>query len=151
VADEHGSLIAPYVDQLYLCAVFDSFVFDALIRLKVTANMNFFFVYGTQVPDIAATDRRFMPVVNRAARLICTTPEFDDLAKAVGLKSHKAGATDPAERARLRAELDGLVAHLYGLSEEEYTHILGTFPLVADAVKVDAHNAYRRVAKGLVD
>ena len=68
----------------------------------------------------------------------------------MGLKGHQDGATDPTERAKLRAELDGLVAHLYGLSEEEFTHILGTFPLVADAVKVDAHNAYRRVAKGLV-
>jgi hypothetical protein len=33
---------------------------------------------------------------------------------------HKQGATDPAERARLRAELDGLVAHLYGLTLESY-------------------------------
>ena len=39
---------------------------------------------------------------------------------------------------------------MYGLSEEEFKHILGTFPLVVDAVKVDAHNAYRRVAKGLI-
>ncbi|MFZ3140428.1 Eco57I restriction-modification methylase domain-containing protein [Polaromonas sp.] len=151
VTDDQGNLIASYADQLYLCAIFDSFVFDALIRLKVTANMNFFFVYGTQVPDIAATDCRFMPIVHRAARLICTTPEFDDLAQAVGLKSHKDGATDPTERARLRAELDGLVAHLYGLSEAEFAHILGTFPLVSTAVKVDAHNAYRRVANGLID
>jgi hypothetical protein len=151
VVDEDGRLFVSYADQLYLGAVFNSFVFDALIRLKVTANMNFYFVYGTQVPDIPPSDMRFKSISKRAARLICTTPEFDDLAKAVGLKSHKEGATDPAERARLRAELDGLVAHLYGLSEEEFTHILGTFPLVADAVKVDAHNAYRRVAKGLVD
>lgn len=150
VTDEHGNLIASYADQLYLCAIFDSFVFDALIRLKVTANMNFFFVYGTQVPDIAATDVRYMPIVNRAARLICTTPEFDNLAKTVGLKSHSDGATDPAERARLRAELDGLVAHLYGLSEAEFAHILGTFPLVPQPVKVAAHNAYRDVERGLI-
>ncbi len=167
VADEAGNLIAPYADQLYLCAVFNSFVFDALIRLKVTANMNFFFVYGTQVPDMGATDPRFAPIVNRAARLICTTPEFDDLAKAVGLKPNPStlrqaqdrpssgrtveyGATDPSERARLRAELDGLVAHLYGLTEAEFVHILGTFPLVPQPVKVAAHNAYRDVQRGLI-
>ena len=150
VVDEDGHLLMSYADQLYLGAVFNSFVFDALIRLKVTANMNFYFVYGTQVPDILPADVRFKSIAKRAARLICTTPEFDDLAKSVGLKGHQDGATDPTERAKLRAELDGLVAHLYGLSEEEFTHILGTFPLVADAVKVDAHNAYRRVAKGLV-
>ena len=40
------------------------------------------------------------------------------------------GATDPAERQRLRDEIDAIVAHLYGLSREDFDHILGTFPLV---------------------
>ena len=150
VVDENGCLLVPYLDQLYLSAVFNSFVFDALIRLKVTANMNFYFVYGTQVPDIAVSDARFTTISSRAARLICTTPEFEDLAKSVGLKGHQGGATDPSERAKLRAELDGLVAHLYRLSEEELTHILGTFPLVAEPVKVAALNAWRDVQKGLI-
>jgi hypothetical protein len=39
-------------------------------------------------------------------------------------------AIDPAERARLRDELDARVAHLYGLSRDDFDHILGTFPLV---------------------
>ena len=95
-------------------------------------------------------DSQFSLIVARAARLICTTPEFDDLAKAVGLESHRNGATDLIERSRLRAELDGLVAHLYGLTEDEFAHILSTFPLVAEAVKIDARNAYRRVANKLI-
>ena len=37
---------------------------------------------------------------------------------------------DPAERQKVRDEIDALVAHLYGLSRDEYDHILGTFPLV---------------------
>jgi hypothetical protein len=88
--------------------------------------------------------------VERAARLVCTTAEFDGLAKEVGIKCHKHGVTDPAKRAVLRAELDGLVAHLYGLTESEFTHILATFPLVPDPVKVAAQNAYRDVERGLV-
>ena len=150
VVDVTGGRLVTLADQLYLCAIFNSFVFDAVIRLKVTANMNFFFVYGTQVPDIEAGDRRFGSLACRAARLICTTPEFDELAETVGLKSHRDSATDPAERARLRAELDGLVAHLYGLSEDEFAHILGTFPLVPEPVKVAAHNAWRDVERGLI-
>ena len=71
-------------------------------------------------------------------------------AKSVGLQGHQDGAIDPTERAKLRAELDGLVAHLYGLSEEEFTHILGTFPLVAEPVKVAALNAWRDVQRGLI-
>ena len=68
----------------------------------------------------------------------------------MGLSSHQNGATDPAERARLRAELDGLVAHLYGLSEAEFTHILGTFPLVPEPTKLAALNAWRDVERGLI-
>ena len=47
---------------------------------------------------------------------------------------------------KLRAELDGLVAHLYGLDEAEFTHILSTFPLVAPAVKDATLQAYRAFA-----
>jgi hypothetical protein len=62
----------------------------------------------------------------------------------------KYGVTDPAERAKLRAELDGLVAHLYGLTYDEFAYILTTFPLVPQAVKEAALEAYRAVDKGLV-
>ena len=72
------------------------------------------------------------------------------LANTVGLKSHRHGATDPTERAHLRAELDGLVAHLYGLSETEFAHILGTFPLVPQPVKTAAQAAYLDVKNGLI-
>ena len=58
--------------------------------------------------------------------------------------------TDPTERARLRAQLDGLVAHLYGLIKAEFTHILGTFPLLVEPVKVAALNAWRDVEAGLI-
>ena len=88
--------------------------------------------------------------MDRAARLICTTSEFDDLAKEVGLKDHTVGAAEPIKRAELRAELDGLIAHLYGLTEEEFAYILTTFPLVPDPVKVAAQNAYRDAARGLI-
>ncbi len=46
------------------------------------------------------------------------------------------------------AELDGLIAHLYGLKEEEFSTILGDLAL-PDPVRVGAANAYRDVAKGL--
>jgi hypothetical protein len=58
--------------------------------------------------------------------------------------------TDHVERGRLRAEIDGLVARLYGLTEAEFTHILGTFPLVSEPVKVAAQNAYRDVERGVL-
>jgi len=147
---DDGKRIVKDVEQLFLCAVWDSFVIDSMLRLKVTTTLNFFYVYQLPVPRLTGKDPAFRPIVERAARLICTTPEFDALAKEAGIGSHKSGVTNTVERARLRAELDGLIAHLYGLTEEEFAYILTTFPLVADPVKIAAQNAYRDVARGLI-
>ena len=144
----HGC--ASLQEQLYLTVVANSFILDAYLRSKVTTNINQYIVFQLPIPRLTESEPLFDSLISRAARLICTTPEFDDLAKSVGLKGHQDGATDATERAKLRAELDGLVAHLYGLSEEEFTHILGTFPLVAEPVKVAALNAWRDVQKGLI-
>ncbi len=135
---------------LFLCAIFNGFVLDYAIRLKISRNMNMFYIYQLPLPRLTERDPEFAPIVYRAARLICTTPEFDELAREVGLGSHKEGATQATERARLRAELDGIIAYLYGLTEEEFAHILKTFPLVPEPVKIAAQNAYRDVERGLI-
>jgi len=142
-------------EMLFLCAVANSFTLDWVLRRKVTTTLNNFYIEQLPVPRLTAADAAFAPIVKRAAQLICTTPEFDALAQEVSSAlrvppSALKGVTDPAARARLRAELDGLIAHLYGLTEPEFAHILTTFPLVPDAVKLSARNAYRDVELGLV-
>jgi hypothetical protein len=137
-------------ELVFAQAIFNSFIVDFYARQMVSANINMFYLYQLPVPRLTAADPAFAPIVERAAKLICTTPEFDDLAQAVGLGSHKNGVTNPVERAKLRAELDGLVAHAYGLAEGEFVHILSTFPLVPEPVKVAAHNAYRDLERGLI-
>ena len=137
-------------EVLTVAGMLNSFVVDYVFRKKVTANCNMFYVYQLPIPRLTEKDAVFGPIVDRAARLICTTPEFDDLAAEVGLGGSANGATDPAERARLRAELDGLVAHLYGVSEAEFSHILSTFPAVDAEIKAAAMDAYREVGSGSV-
>lgn len=134
-----------------LCAqgILNSFVLDWFVRMIVTANINMFYLYQLPVPRLTSGHKYFSDIVTRAAKLICTTPEFDELAVAAGLTSHHDGATDLAQRARLRAELDGLVAHLYGLTESDFAHILKTFPLVADPVKLAARNAFQNMENGI--
>lgn len=150
VFDERGKRLIDSATQLVLCALWNSYVLDWIIRLKVTTTLNFFYLHQLPVPRLSIKDAVFAPLAKRAAQLICVQPEFDALAKEADLRDHRDGITDPAARARLRAEIDGLVAHLYGLSDEEFLHILGTFPLVPESVKVNAYNAYRKVAQGAV-
>lgn len=94
-----------------------------------------FYMYQLPVPRLTAGNPYFDALVPRAARLTCTRPEFADLWRAVmGTDWHESdGATDLAARQQLRDEIDALVAHLYGLTREEFAHILTTFPLVFPA------------------
>lgn len=145
--DENNNRYIEYGEMLALCALWNSFVVDSMLRQRISANINFFYVYQLTVPRLQEGDRWFAEIVERAAKLICTTPEFDDLAKDVGLGSHKNGITNEIERGKLRAELDGIIAHLYDLTEAEFTHILSTFPIVPEPVKEAALNAYRELSK----
>jgi hypothetical protein len=136
---------------LLFCAIVNSLVADFVLRQRVTAHLTFFLLNQVPIPRITEDDPAFSPVVERAARLICTTPEFDELARAVGLNGHEDGVTDEAQRTHLRAELDGLIAHLYGLTEEEFAYILTTFPLVQQSAKEATLEAYRRFAPDPTD
>ncbi|MEH2121037.1 Eco57I restriction-modification methylase domain-containing protein [Nostoc sp.] len=131
---------------VFIGAVLNSFCVDFALRQQVSANINMFYIYQLPVPRLTKNDRNFNDIVQRAAKLICTTPEFDELAQEVGLGSHQQGVTDETERAKLRAELDGMVAHLYGLTEDEFSYILTTFPIVNAIVKEAALEAYRTFA-----
>ena len=183
--DENGKRLIDNSTLLCLCGLWNSFVLDYLLRLRVTANVNFFYVYQLPVPRLQKGDKWFDAIVTRAAKLICTTPEFDELAKEVELaqkdphplapspktgeggqessltplsqggrgaggEGNTYGVTNEIERGKLRAELDGIIAHIYGLTEIEFQYILTTFPIVPDPVKLNALNAYRDVRSGLI-
>ncbi|MCA2657897.1 MAG: Eco57I restriction-modification methylase domain-containing protein [Microcystis sp. M049S2] len=130
-------------EKCYLLSIFNSFVFDRSIRDKVTSHLSFFYIYQLPIPRLKEGDKYFQEIVENAAKLICTTEEFDQLAKEVGIGSHKNGVTEEAERMAIRAKLDAIVAHLYELTPTEFQHILSTFPLVPESVKTATLKAYQ--------
>ncbi|NCR21346.1 MAG: ATP-binding protein [Microcystis aeruginosa L111-01] len=132
-------------EKCYLLSIFNSFVFDRSIRDKVTSHLSFFYVYQNPIPRLKEGDRYFEEIVEKAAKLICVSEEFDELAKEVGIDSHKNGVTEETERAKIRAKLDAIVAHLYELNEIEFQHILSTFPLASESVKIATLKAYQNL------
>lgn len=86
-------------------------------------------------------------------RLISTSKEYADLWQTTmgSMWDASLAANAPEERASLRAEVDGLVAHAYGLTEDEFAPVLSTFPLVELAARVAALDAFRRFAPGTKD
>jgi hypothetical protein len=145
------------VNLLFLVSFLNSLANDFIIRQKITSHCNLFYVYQLTVPRLTSTDKWFRPIVERTAKLICTTDEFADLWNEVmpayghPTWTSDCGATIETERNKLRAELDGIIANIYELTEEEFTYILSTFPLVKEAQKVATHNAFRDVKNGLIN
>lgn len=135
-----------------LSSILNSYVVDFILRARVTTNLNLFYLYQLPVPRLKPKDKWYQTIVERAARLICNTDEFVDLWEEVMKSkwSDKVAATQDYERNKLRAELDGIIAHIYGLTEEEFIYILSTFPIVPQPQKVSAQNAYRDVERGLI-
>jgi hypothetical protein len=140
--------------MLFSVALLNSFVVDYSLKQRVSQNLTMFYVYQLPVPRLTANDPAFAPIVERAAKLICTTPEFQEMKDELGRMKKPDGTplissfilhnSSLQERARLRAELDGMIAQLYGLTESEFAHILSTFPLVKDEVKSAAMEAFRQ-------
>lgn len=102
-------------EQHVLCALLNSFVANYLVRLRVNTHVT-----------IALTSRLPVPVIREGH------PLFNELRELADTLTRGAGAVEEmAEYAQLQA----LCAHAYGLSATQFKHILGTFPLVPEAVR----------------
>jgi len=77
-----------------------------------------------RVPDFVPGSALVERTVALAGRLACPDKRFAKWAKAVGVEY---GRLDATEKDDMIAELDAVVAHLYGLSEPQLTHIFETF------------------------
>ena len=118
---------------LQLCAVLDSHVFDWALRQKTAVTINLFILEACPVCDLHEAAARFL--AHAALRLSCNHAAYASLwqeqlgglwREAVSLFGWP---VIPAARARwlLRAAIDAVVAHAYGLSRADYQRILASF------------------------
>ncbi len=119
-----------------LSASINSFCVDFVARQKIQgANLNWFIF--EQLPVIATSDydRRFGAVSARdlvrdhVLRLVYTAHDMAPFARDLG-HDGPPFLWDEEERRHLRARLDALYFHLYGLGREDADYVLGTFPIV---------------------
>jgi hypothetical protein len=85
-------------DAALLCAVFNSFTFDWLIRLKATTHLSLYLLQDIPMPGFTRSEATFLATAAR------TLPP-------------------PA----LRAEMDAVIARAYGLDRSGYARILAGF------------------------
>jgi hypothetical protein len=101
--------------------VLNSFVLDYLLRFKVTAHVNMFYLYQLPVPRLAPDDPHCTAIASRVGQLICIGSEFDDLRRDLLGDINSTVITDTIARQTLRCEIDALIAHLYEFTEEGFS------------------------------
>ena len=111
--------------MLALESLLNSFVVDYFIRQRVSSNVNKKFLLQLIIPRINEDHPCFQKLVKNSALLTCIGSPFNHLADEIGIP--RGGVKDQDERWKIQAEIDALVAHIYGLTQTEFEHILGTF------------------------
>jgi len=111
--------------QQVLCGLLNSYVANYLVRFRVNTHVTVSLVSRLPVPLIEPDD----PAFNRIASLV-----------RILMKGSRG-----AEEMKEYAELQALVAELYGLTPRDFAHVLSTFPLVPERTKAAALSAFKDV------
>ena len=120
VAYGHKWMLAGGTATTQLQALWSSFAFDFIARQKLGGTS---MSYAT-VRQIATPARRQMASVRLP--LDRPLPAWIDLR----VDRLNGWIPDPVERSQVRAELDALMFHLYGLGRDDVSYVMDTFPIV---------------------
>lgn len=126
----HG---APYLlfpkggpsEEAYVLGVISSIPLDWVARRTAEINITYHVINGLPIPDIDEGDFRKAKVIEISGRLAAVDERFTVWAKGVGVRVGSVKNED--EKEALIAELDALVAHLYGLTRPQVEHLFETF------------------------
>ncbi len=104
--------------QRVLCALLNSFVANYLIRMRVTTHVTVGLMSRLPVPVVSSDDVESKTLANLASLLERAPLPIDEMPE--------------------YAEMQARVARLYGLSREEFAHVLDTFPLIPTSTRAAA-------------
>jgi hypothetical protein len=134
--------IIPTINDANMASLFiaisSSFVFDYISRQKIAGmNLNFHFVEQFPMPDpidlkrysLNNSEKLYEIISKKVLNLLYTSHSLTPFARDLGYDGPPF-SWDPDERSHLMAELDAIVAHLYGVTYDELDYILETFPIV---------------------
>ena len=110
------------LSQASALSVINSLSFDWLSRRYVEVNVNYFIFNSLTFPPPDNTPWERIGAL--AARLSCVDERFADFAAESGVEC---GPLAGGQRSDMRAEIDALVAHAYGLTEDELRFIFTDF------------------------
>jgi len=132
--------------EAYALGVLSSIPYDWQVRKVVDLNFTFDILRATTLPVVPLASPLALRLINRAGSLAAIDERYAPWAAAVGV-SVGGLVEDNDERHDAIAEIDALVAHLYGLNPDQLKHIFETFHRGWDASKPDYVDHLNRVMK----
>jgi hypothetical protein len=134
VAAEHTPANRSNGDGLSICAIANSFPFDFLMRVRSTANVTKFLMDASPLARCTGGPSSSL-LAHSALRLTCNHSGYAALWREQlgdAWREPKPPFTWPVlatddERWEVRAAIDAVVADAYGLSRDQYAHVLSTF------------------------
>jgi hypothetical protein len=119
-------------DEAYLLGVLCSLPLDWYSRRFVEISMNYHILNAFPVPRTTRDNPLWQRIVVLAGRLASPDVRFRQWARAVGVECDR---LEDDEKEDMIHELDAVVAHLYGLNENQLRHIFETFREGWDSVQ----------------
>jgi hypothetical protein len=111
-------------DSIYLLGISSSLCLDWYARRYVETGVKFYLINSFPYPKPASINPLRKRVIKISARLACQDDRFREVANEVGTEI---GPLNDQQKEDLIHELDAVVAHLYGLSENNLVHLFKTF------------------------
>lgn len=133
--------------MVYVVALMNSLVWDFIVRRKASAHVTKSIMATLPVADVLLDQGAGAQIVSISGRLVCRTPEFEELARVLGIEC---APISKKEERDLRAQLDARVAQLYGLSDQHLELILADFRQSADpdGSPVRPDEEYKQLVRG---
>ena len=131
------------LDELCFASNINSFILDFVSRRKVGGSHLSVYVFD-QLPVIAPflySDQIQAYISEKAFKLTYTCLDLKPLADKYGYTGEPF-TWDEEERFQLKCELDAIYGHLYGLTRDEFSYILETFPIVKRK-DIEKYGTYR--------
>ncbi len=119
---QDGNRLISNENLLYLCGLFNSTVFDYLLRLQINVHLSLFFIYQMPIPK--PDNLSLNTVITNVLKLTEDWEDFLDLRNEFEI-SGKRLSTD--ERISLNAEIDAIFGNLFNLNRKEMEYILDKF------------------------
>jgi len=112
-------------DMAYVLGVMSSIPFDWQARRSVEINLSYYVLYALTLPRPSENNSARGRIVAIVAELTCVDSRFKDWATSLGREISEQIGNEIKDE--LLAELDALVAHLFGLSENQLRYIYENF------------------------